>query len=833
MIDPKVLALSGYDPEKLRKKFQPDGGEAAWDPKIKELIDLTSSRIREGVNRNLRNARWYWCIDQACDVSQQQVSTTLAKGLISGGGREQPNLMSVVKDWGLTSMLTPAMDPITRQPMTDSAGRPMMKLELPTFFNVDVPICPQYVKIRWATLVEQRDQSPFLKYEAQVPSRENHLRTQIITWRGERMTQDMGYRADFRQEILTMLKYGTALVFAKEPYYRDVQLRQIQNDKGEKTLDPVVVREGIRNDIPHPSRAFIDLAHRVLTVNTDTGVQYAGYWDIHRYGDILTNKRYWFTAAEKESGKAVGSMSWIEHSAWDLYTTMYPCTITMPDALWDANSQRSDVDRSSEAYRYTYTKHDQGTVVAKLYQKINPKQFGLFDYDAQIWWCFHMINDRTPILIEPFCYNPVRACPYDADQNLWRISSMVTDIIPYQDQLSNLFSQFLLTIRRNLVNIIWYNKDAVGPEVIERLNRMGKELYTDLNFVPISFRDMSYEPTAGEPQNLFRPVAFAYGNVSDIMQGISTTLDMVERILGFTAQETGSTARHVQTAEEIKVNQTYTSKRVALTDSFIDSSIQAWKEQIYAGFMAYGDDLVMAQVADLDGASKEALDNMGFEIEEGDGKTYGVIGPKSALTVSAFASDREGVRRGDDAQLAMGLMQFAQTVFSVPQVVDAMGTEGIVDAFNTIAQFSGLPKNVKIRPPSKERQQLQEAAAAGGIPPEMAAAAAAAGGGGGAPPQGGPPQGAPPQEAGPSPDDLMARVQEMVGQMQEQQMGAFGETIKTQVVEPLQEMIQQVQQAGEGNTQQIQQLMQAIEMIMGRIAALPQMPMPPIPMGGA
>lgn len=817
MPDIKVLEASGYDPEKLRKAFLPEGGESARSDGVKRLLDLAATRIHEGVNRNLRNARWYWAIDQACDVSQNQISLTLAKGLIGRAKMDREQINNVVNDWGLTSMLQPVIDPQTGKARVDSIGRVMTNLELPVFNKVEIPLCPQYLEVRWATLIDQRDQSPFLKFQPQVFSREGHLKSELVTSRIERMTQDMGYRSDFRQEVLMMLKYGAAFAFAREPYFRDVQLRAIQNDSGDKVVyDPVVVREGVRFDYPHPSRAFIDLSHRAQTLNTNTGVAYVGYWDIYRYGDIIENKRYWLSEEERKEGKDVGSMAWVESASWDIYSRLYPCTIEMPSEVFGGSTQRSALDRTSEAFRYTYSQRDNGVVLTKIYMKIVPKNYGLFEYKGSVWFCFTMINDRTPILVEPYCYTPARICQYNADQGLWRNSSLVNVILPFQDQLGNLMSQYLLSVRRNLVNLVWYNKDAVSQAVIDKLERLGKELYTDINFVPISFREMSYEPTAGEPQNLFRPVQFGVVPTDDLIRAVNSLLDQVERAIGFTAQEVGTVAQHVQTAEEVKTIRGYQNSRIVLTDTFVDSSIQAWKDQLYRALMAYGDDIIMAEVADMNDLNPDDLERLGFTVELSPDRRAGVMGPKASLTMMGFASDREGTRRTDDAQLSNSLMQFAQTVFSVPQVVEAMGIEGIIDMFNTVSAFAGLPPEARIRAPNQQEQAMQA----------LQKVAQAQQEGGGEPPA---PQGPPPE--------LLQQIQQGVAQMMEAEMEKMGQVIKTQVVEPMSAAIQQTQAvAMEANQRSIaletvvKQMIEELGQFTQQVAQPPVPPPMPIPM---
>src|SRR5690606_21549989 len=70
------------------------------------------------------------------------------------------------------------------------------------------------------------------------------------------------------------------------------------NFKGEKVEgDPdhvkVVVKEGIRYHIPHPTRYYFDRAWPASSMNTDTGCSYAGYWRTMKWGDVASNPHFW------------------------------------------------------------------------------------------------------------------------------------------------------------------------------------------------------------------------------------------------------------------------------------------------------------------------------------------------------------------------------------------------------------------------------------------------------------------------------------------------------------------------------------------------------------
>jgi hypothetical protein len=730
MVDLRALYASGYNPKKLRQLFVPDAGPAARKDKIRDLLELTSGRIREGVNRQLKHARHWWVIDQACDVSNRAMSATTMRGIRSLNPDPRA-MIKTMQEWGLSALLNPVLDD-QGNPKSDTAGRTLYKIDDSPIVEIIAPICQQYLNARWATLVTGRDSSPWLKYSPLIYTRENHFKTQIFTSRAEQMVNEMGYRADFRQESLCALKYGYQFTFAMEPYYWEKQ--QHMGDGG---LREVVVREGIRVALPHPSRTFFDLGHRMSTLNTNTGLSYAGYWDIYKWGDVLANPDFWLT--EDQRAGRFGSGTWIEASSWSEYSQLFPMTMNLPQQIYSNNS-RSDNDRTAEANRLVYTGHDQGVVLTPIFQKLNPKEWGLFDYDGDVWFCFTMANGDTPILVEPYGYTPVRVMQYQGDQSHWRPTSMVTDLVPFQDSVGNLLTQYLMTVRRNLLNIIYYNKDTVKKEEIDHLMGQATGLWTGPNLVPVSFKLAQLDSTTAQISDQFKAVTFPAGDTIAVVNAINTMLGVIERVIGFTAQEVGTTGSHIQTAEEIRVTTDFANNRIALTDAFFDHAIGAQKVQIYEAFMNYGDDLVMGQIADASEADRATLEKMGVLIEEGEGRKMGVMTNKTALSLSAFASDREGSRRTNDAQIATAFMQFAQTVFSVQPIAEAIGVDGLVEVFNTVAQFSGFGPDARLKLPTNGQPAMPQ---------------------------------------------IMQQVQQMVQQIMEGQMTAIGEGLRKEVLEPL------------------------------------------------
>jgi hypothetical protein len=698
MVDLKLIEKRGGTEEKLRAKFTADQP----DEKIRQLIDMNAYRIDEGIQRNLNDARIWYAIDQAFDAANRQITFTLVDGLLAGGMSSEQVLDSM-KTMGLTSRLTNMLVPscdASGNASCDKSGKPVMKLDLPTFFHIFIPLVSAYTKIRWAKLWGDRDIYPLYKYEPVAMTMKNRLRGEIITSRIQRMVQEMGYRDDERQSILQMLKYGVCLNFPSEDFYQE---KRTYLDGGkEKTM---ITKEGVRFEIPHPSRMFWDLNHRLSTANSDTGVEYAGYWNVMRFREVKNNKRFWNTEnVQFRYG------SWVE-TKYNFYRELNPCMLKFPQVQMFGPGT-GDQERTKEAFRYTLSHQDEGVTVVPYFQKLIPSEWGLFDHDEPIWMRFIHTGSHTVSHAVPLAYNPLVAYLYDADLGVARPSSLSLELLPFQDHMSNLLTQYLLTVKQSLERVIFWNADIVDQKYVDLINNLGEKKYRGMTFIPYSRREVSWQQQS--EKDAFTPVNLHQTeNAPLIANAVMQLINVMERMLGYSSQEVGAPATHEQTAEEVQVISANTTTRIQLTDSFIDSAVKARKKLLYEAFMAYSSDEVLSEVADLDDERKAALKDLGFTVEDetsAAGAKSGIKGDKKSLRLDGFASDRDGSNRIVDTKLAATMIQTFQSIFSNPVLAQAAGLQQLMDLFNQILVYSGAPKDFRLRVQPQQPQPSPEEA---------------------------------------------------------------------------------------------------------------------------
>jgi len=784
MPTPAQLEKAGLTAKKLKALFTTEKPS----DKIKDLTERISSRVKDGVTRSMREARLWWAIDRAYDVPFRQTAATLVEGLMSKklGGQES---VEIAKSWGLTHLLVPKLDKLGKPCCLPGGRETEMVLHLPTFTQIFLPLVLSYSKIRHAKLFSDIDQTPLYKYEPLKLTSKNRMKCEIITDRVDVMTTQMGYRMAERDSIFHMLQYGIALNFPMEKWYTEEQLNA--EDK------PEIVKEGIRWAIPHPSKMYYDLAHRTSTLNTDTGCEFAGYWDVVRWRDVRTNKNYFNT--DKVS---YGPSDWI-NNYWNPYNTLYPCQMSFPSV---ASPGSGDLDRQKQVSIYSTADDDKATIIAPHFEKLIPSDWGLGDYDYPVWFRFVMGHTDTVIFAEPLCYRPTSYYGYDADTNRMLNASLALELLPWQDMLGNYLSQLLYSIKKNLANVTFYNTEMISEDDIRRIDSPDEAVYRGLMFIGRSKRELSWQQNSTD--EAFSNVSFPKHNIQEITLGITTMLSLMERMLGFSAQEVGQPAVHEQSATEITTIHGNSTVRLDHTRSFVEDGMNARKRTLYDGMMAYSDDDIFAQIGEINEQTKKDLASLGFEVEDEEvpGRTKaGVRGKKQSLDIDGFTANREGGKRINNIQIAAAMIKMFETILAQPLLVQAMGVSQIADMLNLVFEYAGMPREYKIMvkdvPPGEQQGQQEDLL-----------------------------------------KQLAAISQKVAQQVVNDSMGQLAATLKEKVIQPIEEAIKKTQevvgQEAQKNQEQdaaLTKIMQILQVAAQQPPGLPQGPggppmgVPPIP----
>lgn len=684
MINPKTLKKLGVTKEALKALFT----AKVKAPHIQKLIDRISDRVQVGVDNNMRDWRVFYAIDKAYDTPFYQSSQSLLQGLADG--KIQTNdVLAVMKDLGIQNI------GISCSCKTPNCSDPrcfgQKTLDIPALFEILVPLVYSTVNIRWGKIYNDHNISPLHKYEPAQSTADNRLKSALITQRVELQANQMNHRAYLRQAILQSLQYSTCLMFPREAWWYD---KQPTDDGKKKKTD----REGVRYDLPHPSRFYYDLAHPIFTLNSDTGCRYAGYWQLVPYGDIADNEAYW-----NRGSISFGADSFKFHTAnKNYFSLVYPCAFPFPDFKSDEPIIAGTLNQEERFGKYGRNDHDKAVLLTNHFAVLNPlKDLKLKNkdgegYDGDVWFKFQIASDSTVIFCEAFPYPPVRYFGCDVDASRARNVGLALEVAPYQTAIGNFLTQAVLTAKNNLTKIVFVNTDIIDQSVMDKMENIGEKRYRKPHIIPFS----RHESTAQNVDHAqaVHEVQFTQQSVAESIGMVQTLLDILDRVLGMSPQEAGRAAPHEQSATEVTITQQSTSTRLAFTSGFIDDGLYHWGLQLYYAGMAYWDDEIFAQIAIEQEADKKKLESLGFKVEDAEENnlTVGVRGSKTKLEVEGFTVRRDSADRVNSTALAAQMVQLFQVFIGNPILIQTVGVLQVVETFNKIASISGLPRDYRL-----------------------------------------------------------------------------------------------------------------------------------------
>lgn len=672
MVDIRFLKRRGVSSSAWKKVWTKDPSE--YTPRQKKLVDLISGRIRDGYTNNLREHRAYYAVDLAYEVPFNQTTPTLIQNILSRKLDERGTLEELRK-WGLSES-----ELFLKVPMPD--GREGRMLNPPVFFQIYIPIVKAYVTAILAQIYNERNASPLLPYKPLKETDFNRVLCEIITDAIDTQSTWYGYPAVMRQAIQQTLKYGIMLAFPREEWHCDRQIRENGTDEGEE----YTVKEGLRYIHPHPTRMFYDLEFPLTSLNTNTGCRYAGHWHVRSYGSILDDRMLW------NRKKIFAGTNWLASPlAGNYFQEVYPCTMQF------IFGQQGPLNREDKmAWYNSTTDRDKAVFMTEYYMELIPKDWDLGDYKYPVWCHATVAGDDTILWFEPCAYVPTWFMGYDYDEQSAKTPSLGLELIPWQDHLGMILSQMLLTAKKNLAKIIFYDTEQVDKKEIEVLNNAGENLYRGVYFMPFS----SFKNAAArlDHRGAFFPVELGQQPIQEMLQMIPTVLNIMQRVLGIAAQDMGAAATHQQSKEEVVRTGGSSTARIELINSNIDEGIDAWMRQLYAGHQAYADPNVEAEVDASIPDVEEHLKKAGFEIVGKSKDTLVVKGPKkNLLQLEGFAATYRGPELGKDKEASAIIMSTIATIAGQPDLHKEIGAHNLLKMIEFAAILGGAPRGFKLR----------------------------------------------------------------------------------------------------------------------------------------
>lgn len=683
MIELSLLKELGVTQDALKSAFTAEKKTEL----VKSFVERASDRIQEGIDSCTSSYQLHWAIDRALDSQHFAKSRTLFAGLMSQK-LDTKDVLNMVKGLGLNDWSRNVCGCGNSCTNIKTCQSPQQRIDIPAFFEVTFPIALAMKTIRAARLYNDRNLFPQFKYEPMVSAPEHRLQCEIITQRVQVQAQQMEYKATLKQVINQMLSYSQCMVFPKEAWWFDQQptsgFTEPKKKGGKKKRKMKTVREGIRYETPHPSRCYKDLSHPAFTLNSNTGCQYAGFWELVRYGDVKDNPHYW-----NKTKITFGKDSFrISETNRTFFATMMPCSMKFPTVAEEGLAGTND--RQEKMQLYTNNEKDNAVLFTNHFERLNPmRDLGLKNkdgegYDGDVWFRFVFCSDDTVVYAEPLTYTPTLICQYDPDQNKAQVTSLVQECIPTEDMVGNLLSQAILTAKNNLTNINFFDEDQLDQTVVEGVKNLGEKAYRAPVF--IGFSKHKSDRLDQDKTAAIIPVPIQRMSISECLNLINVCLDILARGLVMSPHEIGQSDSHEVTAQEVLTRAGSTSTRLAYTASGVDDFIYAWQRQLHDAGMAYWDDEIFAEVALQSGNDKKVLEDLGFKIETENSREQkvGVRGSKQNLELEMFTARRDAPDRANNIAMATAMTNFFQAFINNPMAIQIIGIDQFVDLVNGI-----------------------------------------------------------------------------------------------------------------------------------------------------
>jgi hypothetical protein len=719
MIDFDILKEAGTTNERLRKILTCTDTENP-DHKIREKIeDMVSSRMTEHVTYSLRNHQLYSAVDMAWDSSPIN-KTTMPLVLYA---QKRIDMKSCAK-------ALEGVKSLEQYAKRDESGK-IVDIDLPKFFEVNVNLVRSFVTRRLAAQVNKYNNLyPFFKYESRTTGPVGKLRADALSQRMDIMADQFDYRHFQTQAIRDMFLYGHSVAFPRASWERDVQWTKspvaeaFKTDGSfEGTIPKVsrVTKEGLGWITPHPSRLFWDNAYPLTSINTDSGANYCGFWDVVRYGDIADNPAFFnrdvvgFSDA-KDSVFVTFSDYFTQH-----YTKITPASTIADPAAYN--------DRVNNVGRYSGKMADASVIVGEYYWKCNPNEFGIGDYPYPVWIHLKVAGDNTIIFAEIMPSTPAAVFSFNENDSRLLNLSVAHELMPYQDQLTNLMTQLLETAKADLFSVAVINSDIFpdtdeGAKVLEdfRNTMAGKNFYASTHVLEASFqklRDLGIDPRS---DNVFKVVRSSPSTaLTTIFQSIQNLLATAERLMALSPQEQGQPAPRETSATEVTIINNTTESVYNFISESIDEGRAAMKRICYECLIAKGASEVYLPVVNR--YTDDVIAKAGFryvpdedEAISSVGTRRTIVGTTSNLVHDYIFTSRDGSERALNTMSAQNLIQLFQIITQSQILLPNIPKDKVFEIVNEIFRLLGATDLRLQAPPGQEGDSLLEGA--GGMSPE-------------------------------------------------------------------------------------------------------------------
>ena len=696
MIDFKVLKKFGTTQDRIRQVMTAD--ENTEDYKHRERLEKEfSSRILEGIQFNLRNHEVFTSADLAWDgnILNKQIIPLV---MFAQGKIDMVQFKSQCEASGITD------DELKKYCEYDEKKGEFKQPELGKFMETQVNMVRSFIQRRQAAQVSKYLSAyPFLKYETYSRSYTAQLLSDITSQRMEIMANDYGFRHQLSQNIRDFLLYPRVVEFASCAW--DCQKQYRLGEDGEP--EEYVEKEGVPFVSPHPSRVFWDITSPLSSINSDSGCQYLGYWELVKHDEIKMNTEYWNRDVVDISGSFANL-----YSQYNPYFQIYfPDVLEIPAEhdLIDDPAAKNERENNIGVFS-TEEKSSLPLVQTAFYKRLIPADYGLGNYPYPVWIRFVLTGERTCVFAEIMPDCPAQYYGYNEKDNRLFNISFAHEIMPWQDQISNLMTQMLFTMKQSLLKVVAVNIGRMdASQILEVRRLLSGDLYTAKPIV-VEY-DADKEGALGVDQ---RTIELTEANqstsISDILRAMIEMNVFAERSLNLSPQEQGQPSPRVTSATEILEIANTINTLYNFISKAIDEGLAAKKRYLYKATVALQQGeiylSVMGQYPD------HIIEEAGFEVEndsirDGKIKQQNIRGSASKLVYNYVFNSREGGDRTPSVKVAEVLTQLLPQILQIPGMIEQIGTEQLYELVNAITRNAGAGIELKLTALEEQNQSDQ------------------------------------------------------------------------------------------------------------------------------
>ena len=720
MIDHRILDYFKTTNQRLREIFTNPDIESQDYKSAEKIKDMLKSWIQENTDWSVKNYHHFAATDIVWDG--QPI-----------GKENIPLMLYAQKKLNIEQLETQLKDLDAADQFIETGkneeGEEIKSLNVARLTEVTINIGRSLLNRRVAAQSNKYNNLyPFFKYETRSKDGVSKLRAEVMSQYSEIMVDGFGYRHLQTQFTREMLQYGYSVAFPSCAWLEETQAEmdfiaedgteddgfieeevptqnefdgEISTTKVRKPrMKTVVTKEGVPMTSIHPTRVIYDRQYPLSSINTDTGCSYVGFWDIKKYRDIKKNPNF-FNRDSITISSRYGSFATGNDGFFSYYFNQGE--IDFPSIGKRAPSESIDPaenDRAQGSTLYSKDNEDNSIWLTDIRVKLVPSECGLGEYSHPLWCRFIVASDDTIVFAEWLPSLPAIHFGHNQADNRLLSLSMVHDIMPFQDQLSNIMSQLLLVMKHNLVRVVVMNTDVIDDDTIEAIEASfkGEKYYQTPKMLKVSLSKMK-QLNLDIQKSVFEIVQPNDHNnyVNDAFRAIVQILSIVERLLVLSPQEQGQPAPREISATEVNAIENSTSSVFNSISDSIDEARAAWKKIVYESSMAEASDQVTLPASQR--YKKETIEKAGFKIlneddyehEEGlqRNKDYTVIGSKRHLIHDFVFSSRDGSERPANNIVAQTLVQLlGQAV----QIIgpEQLGKTRIFEIMNEVFRLLGV-----------------------------------------------------------------------------------------------------------------------------------------------